>query len=236
MVIEFIIEIIILYIGLNVIFTSNPVNAVLYLIIVCILSSLLLLLLKVSFLALSFLLIYVGAITVLFLFVIMMLNLNIIKRYEHLSTLILSFFLFILFYYLLFNIKNYFFINFHLKVYIKLLFSFLFLLQLINKSYYLIIIEPQWTWSISKLITDNYLINDYIGVTLLQQLAKLIYIKYGMIFLSCGLILIISLIGSVDLILQLKKRESYLFSFDHKYQKLFEQINRTIDQSILFVH
>ena len=60
-----------------VIFAENPVHSVLFLILSFFNVSCILLLFQVEFLSLLFLIIYVGAIAVLFLFVIMMLNVKV---------------------------------------------------------------------------------------------------------------------------------------------------------------
>ena len=60
-----------------VIFANNPVHSVLFLILVFCNSAVLLILLEAEFLALIFIVVYVGAIAVLFLFVVMMLNVKI---------------------------------------------------------------------------------------------------------------------------------------------------------------
>ena len=62
--------------GLMVIRAENPVHSVLFLILTFFNVSGLLLLLEVEFLAMVFLVVYVGAIAVLFLFVVMMLNIK----------------------------------------------------------------------------------------------------------------------------------------------------------------
>nr|YP_007890643.1 NADH dehydrogenase subunit 6 [Jakoba bahamiensis]AGH24137.1 NADH dehydrogenase subunit 6 [Jakoba bahamiensis] len=62
-----------------VISSTNPIHSVLYLILVFCSSSGLLLLLQVEFLAMVFIMIYVGAIAVLFLFVVMMLNVRLVE-------------------------------------------------------------------------------------------------------------------------------------------------------------
>jgi len=64
--------------SLMVIASINPIHSVLFLILVFFNASALLVLLEVEFLAMIFLIIYVGAIAVLFLFVVMMLNIKII--------------------------------------------------------------------------------------------------------------------------------------------------------------
>jgi len=62
--------------GLLVISSTNPVHSVFFLILVFCNTAALLFLLEMDFLALIFLVVYVGAIAVLFLFVVMMLNLS----------------------------------------------------------------------------------------------------------------------------------------------------------------
>jgi len=64
-----------------VIFSSNPVHSVLFLILSFCISSIILLLFKIDFLGILFVIIYVGAIAVLFLFVVMMLNVKVFAIY-----------------------------------------------------------------------------------------------------------------------------------------------------------
>ena len=59
-----------------VIITINPVHAVFFLILVFCFSSCVLLLLTVDFMSIIFVVVYVGAIAVLFLFIVMMLNIK----------------------------------------------------------------------------------------------------------------------------------------------------------------
>jgi NADH-quinone oxidoreductase subunit J len=61
----------------RVITTSNPVHAVLYLVLTFFQASMIWMLLKAEFLSLTLILVYVGAVMVLFLFVVMMLDVNV---------------------------------------------------------------------------------------------------------------------------------------------------------------
>ena len=70
--------------GLMVISVVNPIHSVLFLILVFFNASGLLILLGVDFLAMIFLIVYVGAIAVLFLFVVMMLNIRLVELKENL--------------------------------------------------------------------------------------------------------------------------------------------------------
>lgn len=65
-----------------VIFSRNPVQSVLFLVLVFCLVAQLLILLQVDFLAFILVIVYVGAIAVLFLFVVMMLNIKIVELTE----------------------------------------------------------------------------------------------------------------------------------------------------------
>jgi NADH-quinone oxidoreductase subunit J len=67
---------ILLFAALQVITAKNPVYAVLYLVLAFFNSAVLWMLIDAEFLAISLVLIYVGAVMVLFLFVVMMLNIN----------------------------------------------------------------------------------------------------------------------------------------------------------------
>jgi NADH-quinone oxidoreductase subunit J len=66
-----------LFFGFFVISSRNPIHSVLSLISVFLLSAILLICLEVEFLAFSFVIVYVGAIAILFLFVVMMLDIKI---------------------------------------------------------------------------------------------------------------------------------------------------------------
>jgi NADH-quinone oxidoreductase subunit J len=67
-----------------VISSTNPIHSVFFLILVFCNVAALLFILQVDFLAMLFLVVYVGAIAVLFLFVVMMLNLNLATLHENL--------------------------------------------------------------------------------------------------------------------------------------------------------
>jgi len=83
-----------------VISSRNPIHSVLSLVSVFLLSAILLLCLEVEFLALSFIIVYVGAIAILFLFVVMMLDIKIgdssldVLKYGSLSYFLSFIFLF----------------------------------------------------------------------------------------------------------------------------------------------
>src|SRR4051812_48014996 len=65
---------IIIMISLSVIMAGNPVNSVIGLILIFIISALYFIILGINYIAFLYLIIYVGAIAILFLFVVMMMN------------------------------------------------------------------------------------------------------------------------------------------------------------------
>jgi NADH-quinone oxidoreductase subunit J len=67
---------VLLFAGLRVITARNPVHAALYLVLAFFTAAVIWMLLKAEFLAMSLVLVYVGAVMVLFLFVVMMLDIN----------------------------------------------------------------------------------------------------------------------------------------------------------------
>lgn len=71
--------------ALLVILSKNPMHSVLSLVMTFVLSSILMINLGVEFLALLFLIVYVGAIAILFLFVVMMLNINLEELLDNTS-------------------------------------------------------------------------------------------------------------------------------------------------------
>ena len=70
-------SVVLLFAAFRVITARNPVHAVLYLVLTFFQASAIWLLLKAEFLAITLVLVYVGAVMVLFLFVVMMLDINV---------------------------------------------------------------------------------------------------------------------------------------------------------------
>ena len=99
-----------------VILSKNPLHSVIFLIFVFCNVVLILLLQGIDFLAMVFLIVYIGAIAVLFLFVVYMLNIKLIEinelNWQYLFGLFVSLFFFSILIFLFFNIQNFAFYNF----------------------------------------------------------------------------------------------------------------------------
>ncbi|YP_007890036.1 NADH dehydrogenase subunit 6 (mitochondrion) [Naegleria fowleri] len=150
----------------------NPINAVLFLISIFFNTSMVFILLNIDFLGLLFLMIYVGAIAVLFLFVVMMLN---IRKIEKDSSFYLTIGIFLLLSYLL----QLFFIFFHDNlIYIPRL--FMFDLNLFSFS------------SIS-------LLDESARFLIIKKIGILLYYEYFFFLLFGALILFAAMIGAIYL-------------------------------------
>lgn len=92
-----------------IIFISNPIHSILLLILTFILGSIFLFIINMNFFAISFLIVYIGAIVVLFLFIIMMLDIKAINTTQSLKNFIISydFFLIIFILFEIFYLLNY---------------------------------------------------------------------------------------------------------------------------------
>jgi NADH-quinone oxidoreductase subunit J len=156
-----------------VIISRNPVHSILSLILVFFNAASLLIILGAEFLAMLFVIVYVGAVAVLFLFVIMMLNIKVtsltasIYRYLPISIIFGSIFFFefcMLFYTDLasVNINN----------------LYLFADNFIND------------WNSSLVPTSNILV-----------LGRLLYTYYSYLFIVSSIILLVSMIGAISLTL-----------------------------------
>lgn len=183
--------------SLQVVLSKNTVRSVLFLILIYVLSSFVLLLLGLEFLGLLYILIYVGAIAVLFLFVIMMLNIK--------DSVVTN--------------------RFNYKFYIFLICFF---------CYYLIFVyEPKGIQAFSD--TMDFLINDINYINPIKQyqmsdslalIGSKLYTEYFMVFIVSGLLLLISMIGSIALTLLIRWEGM-------RMQDGFHQIDKNFNQTIV---
>lgn len=172
--------------AIMVIITKNPVHSIFFLVLVFVAATGLLLLLGVEFIAMLFLVVYIGAITVLFLFVVMMLNVKIVELKERfIRYLPIGIFIGIIF-----LIEVIFLINealtkesFELK---NILFNNI---------------------SEGNPITYNYF--ELISSINIEQLGNILYTKYVYLFILGGMVLLIAMIGAIVLTLNQKFRSKH---------------------------
>lgn len=197
--------IIIILNAVMIITARNPVHSILFLVMVFVSNTGVFLFLGVEFIAMFFLIVYVGAITVLFLFVVMMLNIKIIELNEKLISYL------------------------PVGIFIGLIFL-LEILFLINSNFGPF--ENLDTTVLTTSYSNLYLTyTDFLytnSITNTQQIGFLLYKKYGYLVILCGLILLIAMIGAIILTLNQnyknKRQDFYIqtkrdvkHSLTHKY-------------------
>lgn len=184
--------------------SHKPVHAILYLVVCFILVSLFYFLLKMEFLALIFLMVYVGAIAVLFLFVIMMLELkNVIQEHQ--------------------NFDKWWFVGLFIVAFLSISImdnSFLadFGTSTQNITYqaqFVPELQTETVWGPNRL-SDLFLLGFWI------------FMVYWDVLLLLGLILLIAMIGAVVLVADVQK----VVKDGRKFQNEGYQLNKTIQQSV----
>ena len=174
----------ILILSILVITLANPVYALVCLILVFFSTSLFLLSINVNFLALIYLIIYIGAIAILFLFVIMMFNL---RELEKKST----------------ALNDYMFIAISFQIYLFLIAKFYFLFVDYVWSY----IEYD-TYFNEYLTLKTHSLTYYLTYQHIDALlfGTLLYTYYCYLFLVAALILLTAMLGSIVLALSTSEK------------------------------
>lgn len=194
--------------GIMVIQSRNPVHSVLFLILVFFNAAGLLILLGLDFFAMIFLVVYVGAIAVLFLFVVMMLNIKLAEINEKkLRYLPVGGLLGILFLFEIFLIID----------------NDLIPVQTISSKINNLAIQHEIIFTNQYLdFTDWYSILD--TVPNIQAIGMLVYTYYFYFFLLASLILLVAMIGAI--VLTMHK------SVHVKRQEVFKQNTREFAKTI----
>jgi len=179
--------------GLVVITARNPIHSVLFMMLVFINVVFLLLFLEVEFLSLTFVIVYVGAVAVLFLFVVMMLNIKITELTEIVHYLPIGGFVGFIF---LFDI---------------------FLLLLMNgvgvSSNPVLMSEYNYT--------DWFALID--SPSNMEVLGQLIYSYHAYYFILCGLVLLVAMIGAIVLTIQNKDKSIRVQQVFHQLSRKIEK-------------
>ena len=240
----------VLFSAFMVIRAKNPVYSVLFLILVFCNSAGLLLLLNLEFFALIFLIVYVGAIAVLFLFVVMMLNIKLTEVHESIFHYLpiggfVGFIFFLEFYFLFnqeivplhldnFSQQNDSFLVFQFYLFAILAFlkygftttNFSEKFQLYSDSFF------EKLANIDK-FSSNHI--DYViwptlidSKTPVEALGQVLYTYYSYFFIVASLILLISMIGAIMLTLNPNRAV--------KRQQVFEQNARDFAQTVKKIH
>ena len=182
-----------------VIYSKNTVYSVFFLILVFVNVTGLLLVSQVEFLAIMLIIIYVGAITVLFLFVVMMLDIprkDAMK--DNFSYLPIIFLISFTFFIETFIIYSKTFPSYH----------FLVIKKIQKLTYYKL--SMFWTRYPTSYENVLYFYNEFItkvdSIQNIEKIGQLLYTYYAFFILIAGLVLLIALIGAVMLTIKEKSR------------------------------
>lgn len=200
-----------------VIYSTNTIYSAFFLILVFINSTGLLLIMEVEFISIMLIIIYVGAVTVLFLFVIMMLDLNTLidktkinNNFGYLPIIFLISFIFFLETFVMFSkvfTSYYHLINnsfFNQKV------NTLFFFRDCIKGKFEIFVDV-------KPFLKKF-INQLDIITNIETIGQVLYSYYSFFFLVSGIVLLIALIGAVTLTKKEKKNKLK--------QNIYKQLSR----------
>lgn len=189
--------------GVCVILSRNPIHSVLFLMLSFLNVSGLFILLGCEFLGFLFIMVYVGAVTVLFLFVVMMLNIRFSEWYQSLYRYwFVGLILWILFILEVYWIYNYELVRDPMRAYYR--------------------VEP-----ILNVITGQSNVYTEVMSPRLSDIKVFgipLYESYGIALYMAGLVLLVALIGAIVLTLQSKE--------NIKRQSILTQIRRNIIQSL----
>lgn len=162
-----------------VITSKNPVISLLYLIALFVDIAIYLISLNLTYLGLSYITVYVGAISMLFIFVIMMINIQVVETS--------------------FN-KNYFIKSIPLSLILGILFIYPFY-QVIPKelnSFYNYLNINEWGKQITKISSTTW--EDKIfNPTIVESLGTVIYTNYSIWLIIISLIFILAIIGAISI-------------------------------------
>lgn len=168
--------------GIFVLITKNPVVAVLYLIALFLQISGYLFLIGLPFIGLSYILVYIGAVSILFLFILMLINVRISELQSNSSNgLILAFLAGILLYSSIVSTLP---INSNLVVYVKTK-----ILNIINNKF----IE---LYDVNLLINDTW-DGNLVSITAVSSIGNLLYTSHNMWLIITSTILLLAMVGAI---------------------------------------
>ena len=210
-----------------VIYSTNTIYSAFFLILVFTNSTGLLLISEVEFLSIMLIIIYVGAITVLFLFVIMMLDVNILidknkinDNFGYLPIIFLISFIFFIETFIMFS--KIFTTYFHLinnSFFTKKVNTLFFFHDSMKENFEIFVdVKP---------FLKNF-INQLDIITNIETIGQILYSYYSFFFLVSGIILLIALIGAVTLT---KKEKKNILK-----QNIYKQLSRNSLKAIFNIN
>lgn len=190
--------------GIYTIISKNPIISVLFLIGLFSTISCYLILIGLSFIGISYLLIYVGAVSILFLFILMLINIRISEllsdTYNYLPLAMLSVipFIYILGHNLSFNFMQFGFIDYFYNSFFEKLYN---IKQGQNQYFYNVIDYKQ---QIIYITTNNWDV-VLMDVTNITSIGNIMYSTYSIWLIIASIILLLAMVGAIAITISDKK-------------------------------
>jgi NADH-ubiquinone oxidoreductase chain 6 len=206
--------------GIFVIVSKNPIISVLFLIGLFLSIAIYLMILGVSFIGLSYLLVYIGAVSILFLFILMLINIRISELLSETSKSIpLAIFIAIAFNYPIFNILPYIlseFINKEENIYSNII-------NIIANTYSHFkykISFPFYEIKIIYFVTSSNWDSNLSEISDITNIGNIMYSNYSIWLIITSIILLLAMVGAIVITIKQKDTSKYI----DKYNKLYSDI------------
>ncbi len=196
-----IISFIVIFCGIFVIISKNPIISVLFLIGLFSGISCYLIIIGLSFIGLSYLIVYIGAVSILFLFILMLINIRISELQSNTSnTIPLVIIMAILFHYTLFQLLPYNLTMFNNNIFFKELLNYTGWTKN-NQNYYFENLEYN---NETLLVTSKVWDGNLAEASHITSIGNIIYTNYNMWLIIASFILLLAMVGSIVITIKQK--------------------------------
>ena len=186
--------------GILTISSRNPVVSVLFLIGLFVNVAGLLILVGYNFIGLAYILVYVGAVSILFLFILMLINIRVSELFNDTNNdLPLASLTIILFYYIIAQVLPINFTENSIVSYLSNSYSDVYNVQLDNELFNLVDLKQQIGYASSK-SWDNSLIEP----THIASIGNIMYTSYSMWLIVTSIILLLGMVGAIVITIKQK--------------------------------
>lgn len=186
--------------GLLTIVSRNPVVSVLFLIGLFVNVAGLLILIGYNFIGLAYILVYVGAVSILFLFILMLINIRVSELFTNTNNdLPLATLTVIIFYYIMGQVLPSNFTENTIVSYLSNSFSDIYNVQLDNELFNIVDLKQQIGYASSK-SWDNSLIEP----THIASIGNIMYTSYSMWLIVTSIILLLGMVGAIMITIKQK--------------------------------
>jgi len=195
-----IIYLISIFLGILTISSKNPVVSVLFLIGLFVNVAGLLILVGYNFIGLAYILVYVGAVSILFLFILMLINIRVSELFNDTNNdLPLASLTIIIFYYIIAQVLPINFTENSIVSYLSNSYSDIYNVQLDNEFFNIVDLKQQIGYASSK-GWDNTLIEP----THIASIGNIMYTSYSMWLIVTSIILLLGMVGAIVITIKQK--------------------------------